>query len=401
MNPLSVPAVRRFLWMRTCTMVAGQLQLTALGWWVYDGTGDPLDLAWVGLGQFLPVLGLSLVAGHVADVVDRRRVLAACQATMAALNTGLALLAWTGHPSRAALIGFCLAMGTIRAFSNPAGQALLPTLVPREGLSRALAMSSTLFQLSTIAGPSVAGVLLATGGASAAFATAAALLLAALAVLAGLPAVHPAAAGRSLADVVAGLRYVRDHRLLLACTTLDLFAVLLGGATALLPIFAEDVLHAGAEGYGLLRASPAVGAAAVAVVFAVRPLRGRLGPKMLLGVAGFGLGTVAFGLSTNLWTSAAALAFLGAADMVSVVVRQTLAQLHTPDAMRGRVSAVNQVFVSASNELGEFESGVAARLLGAVPAVVLGGVGTLAVTAAWLGLFPELRTADVPREPPG
>ncbi len=399
MNPLTVPAFRRFLAMRTCSMLAAQVQLTALGWWVYRETGDPLDLAWVGLAQFAPVLALSLPAGHAADRFERRRILGGCQLAMVVVNAALAAVAAAGNPSTAVLVGFCLAMGTVRAFSNPAGQALLPTLVPHDGLQRALAMSSTLFQLCTIAGPSLGGLLLAAGGAVPAFLGAVALLLAALALLVGLPSVHPPAAGRSLDDLLAGLRYVRDQRLILACTTLDLFAVLLGGATALLPVYAADVLHVDPRGYGLLRAAPAFGAAAVAVGFAWRPLRGRLGPKMLLGVAGFGLGTVVFGLSESVPLSVAALAFLGAADMVSVVVRQTLVQLHTPDAMRGRVSAVNQVFISASNELGEFESGVAARLVGAVPAVVLGGLGTLAVTGLWAWRFPELRTAEVPRTP--
>jgi MFS family permease len=398
-NPLTVPAFRRFLAMRTCSMLAAQVQLTALGWWVYRETGDPLDLAWVGLAQFAPVLALSLPAGHAADRFERRRILGGCQLAMVVVNAALAAVAAAGNPSTAVLVGFCLAMGTVRAFSNPAGQALLPTLVPHDGLQRALAMSSTLFQLCTIAGPSLGGLLLAAGGAVPAFLGAVALLLAALALLVGLPSVHPPAAGRSLDDLLAGLRYVRDQRLILACTTLDLFAVLLGGATALLPVYAADVLHVDPRGYGLLRAAPAFGAAAVAVGFAWRPLRGRLGPKMLLGVAGFGLGTVVFGLSESVPLSVAALAFLGAADMVSVVVRQTLVQLHTPDAMRGRVSAVNQVFISASNELGEFESGVAARLVGAVPAVVLGGLGTLAVTGLWAWRFPELRTAEVPRTP--
>ncbi len=399
MNPLTVPAFRRFLAMRTCTMLASQVQLTALGWWVYSETGDPLDLAWIGLAQFLPVLLLSLPAGHTADRFERRRILAACQLAMAGVNAALAAVAAAGTPSTAVVVGFCLAMGTVRAFSNPAGQALLPTLVPHEGLQRALAMSSTLFQLCTIAGPSLGGLLLAAGGAVPAFVGAVALLLGAVALLAGLPSVHPPATGRSLDDLLAGLRYVRDQRLILACTTLDLFAVLLGGATALLPVYAADVLHVDARGYGLLRAAPALGATAVALWFAWRPLHGRLGTKMLLGVAGFGLGTLVFGLSTSVPLSIAALAVLGGADMVSVVVRQTLVQLHTPDAMRGRVSAVNQVFISASNELGEFESGVAARLVGAVPAVVLGGLGTLAVTGLWAWWFPELRTADVPRRP--
>ncbi len=398
MNPLTLPAFRRFLASRTCGMLAGQIQLTTLGWWLYGETGDPLDLAWVGLAQFAPVALLSLAAGHTADRFDRRLILAACQASMALVNTGLAVVAATSAPTTAVVVAFSLAMGTVRAFSNPASSAFLPSLVPREGLQRALATSSTLFQLSTIVGPAIGGALLASSGAVPAFGAATALLVVGVGLVLGVPAVRPPVAGRTWSDVLAGLVFLRDHRLVLACTTLDLFAVLLGGATALLPVYAADVLHVGPGAYGTLRAAPAFGATAVALTFAVRPVSGALGPKMLLGVAGFGVATVVFGCSTSFPLSVAALAALGAADMLSVVVRQTLVQLYTPDAMRGRVSAVTQVFISASNELGEFESGLAARLLGAVPAVVTGGVGTLLVAAVWAWGFPELRRPHPPPE---
>ncbi len=397
MNPLTVPAYRRFLASRTCSMLAGQIQLTALGWWVYGETGDPLALAWVGLAQFLPVLLLSLAAGHTADRFDRRTILALCQVSMALVNAGLVALAATGTPTTGVIVGFSLAMGTVRAFSNPASSAFLTSLVPREGLQRALALSSTVFQLCTIAGPALGGVLLAAGrGAVPAFAVSVALPLVGVALLAGVPAVRPPPTGRSWSDVLAGLEYLRSHRLVLACTTLDLFAVLLGGATALLPVYAAEVLHVEAQGYGLLRSAPAFGAMAVALSVAVRPLAGNLGTTMLAAVAAFGAATIGFGLSTWYPLSVAFLVLLGGADMVNVVVRQTLVQLHTPDAMRGRVSAVTQVFISASNELGEFESGLAARLIGAVPAVVFGGVGTLVVTGVWAGLFPELRSPPPP-----
>ncbi len=387
-----VPALRRWLVVRTFTLLAGQIQLTTVGWAVYRATGEALDLAWLGLAQFLPVLLLFLPAGQVADRVDRRRVLA-----LAWLAQGVVcLLFWLRvdvlDTPTVVLLG--LAMGTVRAFANPAGQALLSSLVPVEFLPRALATSASQWQLMTILGPSVGGGLIALAGPGPALLVAVGAYFLAAILASGLPAVSPPRVAFGWEHLFGGVRYVGTNRILLACTTLDLFAVLLGGATALLPIFAADVLHVGAAGYGLLRASPGIGAAAVAAFLAVRPLERHAGPLLLGAVVVFGVATVIFGISRSFPLSILALSILGAADMISVVIRQTLVQLRTPDEMRGRVSAVNQVFIGASNELGEFESGLVAAWLGAVPAAVIGGVGTLVVVAVWTVLFPELRRAD-------
>jgi MFS family permease len=287
-------------------------------------------------------------------------------------------------------------MGTLRAFSGPASQALLPTLVPVEVFPKALATGSMTWQIAMIVGPSVAGAVIGLGGgAGGALALASLLQLSAGMVAMRLPkAEAPSHGASSWTDLLAGLRFVRETRLLLACISLDLFAVLLGGATALMPIFARDVLHVGPEGFGVLRAAPAVGATIMALVLGRYALRRHAGWTMLVAVAIFGIGTIVFGLSRSFPLSVAALVVLGAADMVSVVVRHMVVQLGTPDALRGRVSAVNLVFIGASNELGEFESGVAARLLGPVAAVVLGGIGTLVVVSTWAWWFPELRKAD-------
>jgi MFS family permease len=376
-------------------MTSSQVQLAAIGWAVYTATGDALDLAWVGLAQFLPVLVLVLPAGHVADRFDRRLILGICYLGQAVVCAGFAIAVAVGNVGPPVIFALGLLMGTVHAFGNPAGQALLPALVPVDALARAIAVSSTLWQLATIVGPSVAGLVIAWGGGPvAALALAALLQLAAVALVATLP--RPSVEPRALTwdNVVAGIRYVRDQRVLLACISLDLFAVLLGGATALLPIYATDVLHVGATGYGVLRSAPAVGAAIMAVFLALRPLDRRAGPVILGSVGLFGLATLVFGVSSSFPLSVGALVVLGAADMVSVVIRQTLVQLRTPDEMRGRVAAVNQVFIGASNELGEFESGLTARWFGAVPAVVAGGIGTLLVVWVWSIGFPELRSAD-------
>ncbi len=394
MHPLRVPSFRRWMLVRACVMTGAQVQITAVGWWVYDTTGDALDLAWVGLAQFVPILVFSLPAGQLADRHDRRHILAACYVGHGLVNAAFAALALTGRTSTATVVALCVVAGTMRAFGNPAGQAIVPSLVPGAALTRALALSSVLFQGATIAGPSLAGLLLASGSAVPAFVVSAVSIGSAAALVLGLPAPKTEPKNVTWATVLAGVRYVLDHRLLLACTSLDLFAVLLGGATALLPVYATDVLEVGPSGYGALRAAPAFGAAAVALVLATHPLERRAGPRMLGAVFLFGLATLVFGLSTSFPLSLVALAILGAADMVSVVIRQTLVQVSTPDEMRGRVSAVNLVFISASNELGEFESGVAARLLGPVRAVVFGAIGTMMVTLAWAGIFPELRKTD-------
>lgn len=394
MHPLQVPAFRRWMSVRAFTMTAVQVQTTAVGWWVYDATGDPLDLAWVGLAQFVPILVLALPAGQLADRYDRRWLLAGCYVLHGTVNGVFAALAAAGHASTTTVVALCVAVGVSRALGNPAGQAIVPSLVPSASLSRAMAMSSILFQAATVGGPSLAGLMLATGSAVPAFATSSALMLIASVLVLRLPAPRVEPKHVTWETLLAGVRYVLDHKVVLGCTTLDLFAVLLGGATALLPVYATDILHAGPQGYGLLRAAPAVGAAVVALFLATRPIERSAGLKMFAAVFVFGLATLVFGLSRSFPLSLLALAVLGGADMVSVVVRQTLVQVSTPDEMRGRVSAVNLVFISASNELGEFESGLTARLFGVVQAVVLGAVGTMGVTLAWAALFPDLRKAD-------
>ena len=394
-SPFAVPAFRRWMGLRTCTTTAAQIQLAAIGWAVYTSTGDPLDLAWVGLAQFLPVLLLALFAGQVADRFDRRLILGLCYSGQALISAAFAWLVYVGAVSTGPVFALGLAMGAVRAFGNPAGQALLPSLVPQDALAAALAASASLWQLTTIIGPSIAGLLIGWGGGpTTALIVASLLQLTAVALTTQLPAPVVAPRAVSWESLLAGVVYVRRHRILLACTTLDLFAVLLGGATALLPIYATTILHAGPAGFGMLRAAPAVGAATMAALLGWRPIRRRAGVAILGAVAIFGVATVVFGLSRWMPLSLCALVVLGAADMVSVVIRQTLVQLQTPDEMRGRVAAVNQVFIGASNELGEFESGVVAKLLGPVAAVVGGGVGTLGVVATGSLLFPELAATD-------
>ena len=362
---------------------------------MWGTTEDPLDLAWLGLAQFLPILLLALPAGTVADRVERRSVLVASMLGQAALSALAAAVMAAGRMSPYAVVAIGLGMGTVRAFAGPASQALLPALVPVAVLPRALATGSVGFQLALTVGPALAGGVIGLGGGAAgALAVAAGLQLGGALVATSLPALRLTRGAARWADLVGGLRYVLQTRVLLAVTTLDLFAVLLGGATALLPIFATEVLGAGPELFGVLRSAPGAGAGAMALWLARNPIHRRAGAHILGAVAVFGLATVAFALSRSVWLSVAALVVLGAADMISVVVRQSVVQLQTPDELRGRVSAVNLVFIGASNELGEFESGLTARLFGAVRAVVFGGVGTLAVVATWAVVFPELRTAD-------
>jgi MFS family permease len=379
-------------------MLAMQMQSVAIGWQIYAITRRPLDLAWVGLAQFLPAFGLALVTGHVADRFERRSILKVCHVAMAVLSLTLFSLARSPHPTVSSIYVVLVGVGVARAFLGPANQSLLPSLVPTELFPSAVAWSSSLMQAGMVAGPSLGGALYgAFAGPSVVYATAAIcscvafLQVARMAVRA--PAARPSAVGRR-SSLLAGVRYVRGNPILLGAISLDLFAVLLGGATALLPVYARDVLFLGPWALGTLRSAPALGAALTGVVLAAHPIEGRAGAKMLGAVAVFGVGTIVFGLSRNLGLSLAALLVTGAADMMSVFVRSSLVQLATPDAMRGRVSAVNMVFIGASNELGEFESGLTAQWFGAVPSVVLGGVGTLAVVALWALRFPELRRVD-------
>jgi len=388
---------RRFQAARVLAVLGIQMQGVAIGWQVYAMTGRPIDLAWVGLAQFIPAACLTLVTGHAADRFDRRRILTACLAAMAFLAVVLRELARSGHPHPRSIFAVLVGIGVARAFMGPANQSLLPNLVPVKDFPNAVAWGSSSWQAATVFGPTLGGVLFAaTGGAQAVYlATAACLITAALFVTAIRPTSRAVRrATSSLRSVLDGVRYVWRNQVVLGAISLDLFAVLLGGATALLPAFARDVLRSGPWALGALRSAPAVGAAVAGVLLAVRPIQRRAGAKMLAGVAAFGVATIAFGLARSFGLALASLVLAGAADMVSVVVRSALVQLATPDEMRGRVSAVNMVFVGASNELGEFESGLTAQWLGVVPAIIVGGFGTLVVVVVWLWRFPALGRVD-------
>jgi MFS family permease len=388
---------RRFLLSRLLSILVLETTSVAVGWQVYALTHQPLSLGLVGLAQFLPSLGLTLLAGHTADRLDRRHIVLVCHALFGGVSLLLGLLGLRGVPPLAAIYAVLVLLGAARAFNAPAAQALMPSLVAREKFASAVAVNSSVFQVGTIAGPALGGLLYAwLGSAEPVY-----LLAAALAVVdvVTLWTLRPRAERRearatSWATVLAGVRYVWAHPVILGCISLDLFAVLLGGAVALMPVFAQDVLGTGPWGLGLLRSAPAVGAGLTGVWLARRPLQRRAGPTMLVGVALFGLATVGFGLSRSLLLSLALLALMGASDMASVFVRLTLVQISPPPEMRGRVNAVNMLFIGASNELGEFESGLTAQWFGAVPAVVLGGVGTLLVVLLWLKLFPGLLKVD-------
>ena len=380
---------------RFLSALAVQMQNVAVGWRVYDLTGDPLALGLVGLAGFLPAICLALVTGHVADRFDRRAVLMTCYAVMTLSGLGLLAHTLAGSPTVWPIYLLTLAYGSARAFANPAGQALLPNLVPAAQFRDAVAFNSSAWQTATIIGPALGGILYAFGG-SVVFASAAC-AYGLTALLVSLIAHRGAAGAREKPDwasLIAGIQFIRSRPAILGAISLDLFAVLLGGATALLPIYARDILLVGPLGLGVLRSMPAAGAVAMAVLLAHRPHERHTGRRMLLAVGVFGLATIVFGFSTSLYLSLACLFVLGAADMVSVYVRQTLVQLETPDAMRGRVAAVNAVFIGASNELGEFESGVVAAAVGPVAAVVLGGIGTVAVAGLWARWFPALRDRD-------
>lgn len=389
------------LWCARLAGVAGsQMLMVAVGWQMYDLTGSAWDLGLVGLLQFAPAVLLTLPAGHAIDRFHRARILALCMVAQVAMAAALWAGSAFGWADRTLLLAVSVGLGAVRAFQMPAQQALTPLLVPATLLPRALAFSSAGLQGAVIAGPALGG-LVYVAGASAVYGLCAALfgLSAALCLAIRYEHAPPPAEPATWETLTAGLRFVWQRKVVLGAISLDLFAVLLGGATALLPIFAKDVLHTGPWGLGLLRSAPAVGALAMSLVLARWPVRRRTGPLLLGAVAVFGAAQLAFGLSTLLLVSLAALAVSGAADMVSVVIRQTLVQLETPNEMRGRVSAVNSVFIGASNQLGEFESGATAAWLGPVGSVVLGGVGTLMVAALWVRLFPALARRDALVEP--
>jgi MFS family permease len=391
------PSFRFYMTARFLTTVSSEMQAVAVGWQVYALTGRPLDLGLVGLAQFLPGIVLFLLAGHTADHVPRRRILEVCYGAFACCSLLLLALTLHGLSSPYPIYAVMLANGVVRAFNGPASQSLLPQVVPERDFPNAVAWGSSIFQSAQVLGPMIGGLLYALAGSPsfvygcAAVATLLAMFLMALVEIIGRQRPRGTA---SVAFVLEGLRYIWHNKILLGTMSLDLFAVLLGGAVALLPAYARDILHVGAFGLGVLRAGPGIGAVLMAVIVAHFPLQRRAGAAMLWCVAGFGVFTIVFGLSRNLALSMAALIVVGACDMVSVIVRHTLVQLGTPDEMRGRVSAVNMVFIGASNEVGQFESGVTAQWLGTVQAVLIGGLGTIVVVALWAKLFPALRRVD-------
>ena len=401
-EPLRIPAFRAYWIARLAATIAQMAMVIVIGWQVYDiaretmGVKDAaLRLGLIGVVQFVPLFALSLVAGWTADRVDRRFIARAAVALELGCAATLALVTWADAMSLYWLYGIAALLGVARAFAGPALGALAPNLVPRAILPNAIALSSIAWQSGTVVGPAIGGYLYAVSPATPYEASAVLFAVSLIGLFLIKPVERPARekGGNPWAEVGDGLRYVRRNRLVLGAISLDLFAVLLGGATAMLPIFARDILHAGPEGLGHLRAAPAVGATLTAMWFAFRPLKTNVGVKMLVAVAVFGGATILFGFSRSMPLSLACLFLLGAADMLSVYVRQSLIQIYTPDAMRGRVGAVSTLFISASNELGEAESGFLAALVGPVVGVVGGGIGAILVVGLWAWRFPELRLA--------
>lgn len=388
---------RRFLGSRLLSILGLEMVNVAVGWQVYALTKRPLDLGYVGLAQFLPVVILTLPAGHAADRFDRRRVILVCHLAFGLCSALLAWLALGRVQTPVPIFAVLVLLGCARAFNAPAAQALMPSLLPEADFPNAVAWNSSTFQVANVVGPALGGVLYAAfGNPEAVYFLAAGLATVDVLVLLGVRTrtgrmEHKAA---SWATVLAGVRYIWENKIVLGAVSLDLFAVLLGGAMALMPVFAQDVLHTGAWGLGILRSGPAIGAGAVGLYLAARPLKRHVGRTMFTGVAIFGATTIAFGLSRSLWLSLVILIVMGAADMLSVFVRLTVVQISPPPEMRGRVNAVNMLFIGASNELGEFESGLTAQWLGPVRAVIAGGVGTLLVVLTWSRLFPGLRGLD-------
>jgi MFS family permease len=391
----SCPSFLRFWAGRLAGTLANQMLMVAVGWQMYDLTHSAWSLGLVGLFQFIPALALALVSGHLADRYDRRHIVAA--AFLMQLLAALLLLLATHERwiTRDLILMVSLLLGVARSFQMTAQQALTPLLVPPAMLARALAFSSSGMQAAIIGGPALGGFLYAAGAGVVYLVCAALFVLGSALVWSARYEHKPGPREPVTMDtLLAGVRFIRARPVVLGAVSLDLFAVLLGGATALLPIFARDILHVGPEGLGLLRGAPAVGALAMSLALTRWTITRHAG-KILFGcVALFGVTTIVFGVSHWFWLSMVALFINGAADMISVVVRQTLVQLDTPDAMRGRVSAVNSIFIGASNQLGEFESGATAALLGPVGAVVMGGVGTLAVVGLWMRWFPPLRERE-------
>jgi len=393
------PSFVRYMGARLLTVLALQMQSVAVGWQIYEITRSPLALGLTGLAQFLPGILLFLISGHVADRIPRRKLMVACFAGFTVCSGGLLWIQKGGVHSAGPIYFILVALGITRAFSGPAMRALVPLLVPAEQFPSGVAWEASMTQTATVLGPAAGGFLYALfRGPGTVYATAMVIEAVAIFFAVGIKARGPLRPPQFLTveSVLAGLRYIWRQKVILGVVSLDLFAVLLGGAVALLPVYADDILKTGPWGLGLLRSAPGAGAVTMAVLLAHKPLR-KAGATMLWCVAGFGAFTVVFGFSRSFALSLAALLFVGATDMVSVVTRGTLVQLNTPDEMRGRVNAVEMMFIGASNELGQFESGITAAWFGTVPAVVLGGAGALLITILWAWRFPELRKAEPPR----
>ena len=400
-EPLRIPAFRAYWVARLTATIAQMAMVIVIGWQVYDIARETMDirdsafqLGLIGLAQFVPLFVLTPISGWAADRIDRRLIARAAILLELVCALILGWATWSGSISLPILFSVAALLGVARAFAGPALGALAPNLVPRAILPKAIALSSTAWQTGAIAGPALGGILYDVTP-HLPYAVSAVLFVVAAACLFAIPPVERTALkpGSPWQQMVEGLSYVRRNRLVLGAITLDLFAVLLGGVVAMLPVFARDILQVGADGLGPLRAAPAVGATLTAIIFSIRPLKTDVGAKMLVAVVVFGAATVVFGLSTSYFLSLAMLALLGAADMFSVYIRQSLIQLHTPDEMRGRVAAASTLAISASNELGEARSGFTAALLGPIAATVAGGVAAIGVTLIWAWWFPELRRA--------
>lgn len=385
----------RFWFARLAGTTANQMLMVAVAWQMYDVTSSAWDLGLVGLFQFAPALLMALPAGHLVDRHHRGRIFAACMATQSTIALLLVAATQGGFATRELILSVSVVLGVVRAFQMPAQQALTPQLVPQRLLARAIALSTSGVQAAIIGGPALGGALYAAGATTVYVGGGAlSLLSCALTLTVRYRQQYSSSSPANWRTLFAGVAFVWQRQVLLGAMSLDLFAVLLGGATALLPIYARDILHSGPFGLGLLRSAPAFGALAMSLALTRWPLQRHVGHRLLAAVALFGAATLVFGVSTHFGLSLAALAITGAADTISVVTRQTLTQLETPDAMRGRVASVNTVFIGASNQLGEFESGATAALLGAQGSVILGGIGTMLVALGWLRLFPALAQRD-------